>query len=46
LRIATRKERANLRAQRESRRRDAAVEPGNAQAGEQPNPPADGAGSS
>jgi CBS domain containing-hemolysin-like protein len=46
LRIATRKERANLRAQRESRRRDAANDPPSPPTGEQSNPPADGAGSS
>jgi CBS domain containing-hemolysin-like protein len=47
LRIATRKERATLRTQRESRRRESATDtPGAAQANEQPNPPSDGAGSS
>jgi CBS domain containing-hemolysin-like protein len=46
LRIATRRERTNLRAQRESRRRDAAADTGNAQPGEQPNPPVDGGCSS
>jgi CBS domain containing-hemolysin-like protein len=46
LRIATRKERANLRAQRESRRRDATGDAPSPPPGEQSNPPADGAGSS
>jgi CBS domain containing-hemolysin-like protein len=44
LRIATRKERANLRTQRESRRREAAPDTGSAQASDPSNPPNDGAG--
>jgi CBS domain containing-hemolysin-like protein len=46
LRIATRKERSALRSQRESRRREAATDPGSAQAGDSTNPPGPGAGSS
>jgi CBS domain containing-hemolysin-like protein len=45
LRIATRKQRPAGRTQRESRRRDAAIEHGSTQAGDNPNPPGDGAGS-
>src|ERR1700719_864223 len=46
LRIGTRKERSAVRAQRESRRREAANEPGSAQANDNTNPSGDGAGSS
>ena len=46
LRIATRKERSALRAQRESRRREAATDAGSAPAGDNTNPPGTGAGSS
>jgi hypothetical protein len=46
LRIATRKERPVVRAQRESRRRETPPETGTPQAGENPTPPpGDGAGS-
>jgi Mg2+/Co2+ transporter CorC len=46
LRIATRKERAPVRAQRESRRRETPPETGTPQASDNPNPaPGDGAGS-
>jgi CBS domain containing-hemolysin-like protein len=44
LRIATRKERPALRAQRESRRREAAPETGTPQANDNVSPPGDGAG--
>jgi hypothetical protein len=46
LRIATRKERPVVRAQRESRRREATPEPGHTQANDNTSPPpGDGAGS-
>jgi Mg2+/Co2+ transporter CorC len=45
LRIATRKERAAVRPQREMRRREAPSEPGQAQANDNASPPGDGAGS-
>jgi hypothetical protein len=46
LRIRTRKDRSAVRAQRESRRREAANEPGASPANDTANPPGDGAGSS
>jgi len=46
LRIATRKERTTLRAQRENRRRDSATDAGSGQAAPPTNPPGDGAGPS
>ena len=46
LRIGTRKERSAVRAQRESRRREAANEAGSAQTNDNTNPSGDGAGSS
>jgi hypothetical protein len=46
LRIATRKERSALRAQRESRRREAATDTGSAPSSDNTNPPSHGAGSS
>jgi hypothetical protein len=46
LRIGTRKERSALRAQRETRRREATPEPGQVQANDNAGPlPGDGAGS-
>jgi hypothetical protein len=46
LRIGTRKERSAVRAQRESRRREAASDAGSAPTSDPPNPPSDGTGSS